>query len=80
MSRVLRKPAFSLCENIDADQLRGNREADQRLCFRKTDEPEHQPSLIRAFTCAYSVAKDLNSDQPGCKVQITVFVTSRHFI
>ena len=36
----------------------------------KTDEPEHQPSLIRAFTCAYSVAKELNSDQPGCKVQI----------
>ena len=25
------------CENKDADQLRGNREADQRLCFRNTD-------------------------------------------
>ena len=24
-------------ENKDADQLRGNREADQRLCFRYTD-------------------------------------------
>ena len=23
-----------ICENKDADQLRGNREADQRLCFR----------------------------------------------
>ena len=34
MSRVVRKPYFSICENIDADQLRGNREADQRLCFR----------------------------------------------
>ena len=37
MSRVVRKPAFCICENKDADQLRGNREADQRLCFRYTD-------------------------------------------
>ena len=36
-SRVMRKPAFCICENKDADQLRGNREADQRLCFRYTD-------------------------------------------
>ena len=27
---------FCICENKDADQLRGNREADQRLCFRFT--------------------------------------------
>ena len=33
----MRKPAFCICENIDADQLRGIREADQRLCFRYTD-------------------------------------------
>ena len=32
-----RKPAFCICENKDADQLRGNREADQRLCFRYID-------------------------------------------
>ena len=37
MSLVLRKPAFCICENKDADQLRGNREADQRLCFLYTD-------------------------------------------
>ena len=37
MSLVVRKPAFCICENKDADQLRGNREADQRLCFRHTD-------------------------------------------
>ena len=30
----MRKPDFHICENKDADQLRGNREADQRLCFR----------------------------------------------
>ena len=33
----MRKPDFCICENKDAYQLRGNREADQRLCFRYTD-------------------------------------------
>ena len=36
----MRKPenlGFCICENKDADQLRGNREADQRLCFRYID-------------------------------------------
>ena len=33
----MRKPAFCICENKDADQLRGNRGADQGLCFRYTD-------------------------------------------
>ena len=31
----VRKTTF--CENKDADQLRGDREADQRLCFRYID-------------------------------------------
>ena len=30
----MRKPAFCICENKDADQLRGHRAADQRLNFR----------------------------------------------
>ena len=34
MSRIVRKLAFCICENKDADQLRGNCEAVQRLCFR----------------------------------------------
>ena len=33
----MRKPAFCICENKDADQLRGSREADQRLSVRYTD-------------------------------------------
>ena len=33
----MRKPTFCICENKDADQLPGNREADQRLCFRYID-------------------------------------------
>ena len=33
----MKKPDFCICENKDEDQLRGNRKADQRLCFRYTD-------------------------------------------
>ena len=29
----MRKPTFYICENKDADQLQGDREADQPLCF-----------------------------------------------
>ena len=34
MRFVGRKPAFYIYENKLADQLRGNRAANQRLCFR----------------------------------------------
>ena len=51
LSRVMRKPTFCICENKDADQLRGNREADQRLCFRYIDSaipllPIHEISSL----------------------------------
>ena len=37
MSRLMRKPDFCICKNKDPDQLRGNREADQRLYFCYSD-------------------------------------------
>ena len=37
LSRHLGKPTICLGENKEADQLRGNRKADQRLCFRYSD-------------------------------------------
>ena len=37
MSLVVRKTDFCICENKDAEKLCGNREDDQRLCFRYTD-------------------------------------------
>ena len=37
MSLVVRKTFFCICENKDADQLRNNCEADQRLCLHYTD-------------------------------------------
>ena len=46
----MRKPDFCLCENKGADQLRGNREADQRLCFRYSDSTI---SLLSKFQASY---------------------------
>ena len=48
LSLVMRKPAFPICENKDADQLRGNCEADQRLCFRYTDSTCTIPLLSKS--------------------------------
>ena len=51
MSCLMGKPTICICENKDADQLRGNREADQRLCFRYTDStlPHLPKSEISSF-------------------------------
>ena len=48
-SLCVRKPTICMGENKDADQLRGNREADQRLCFRYTDST-FPPLLIPKFS------------------------------
>ena len=45
----MRKPAFCICENKDADQLRGNRETDQRLCFIATGIVQSLYFLNRNF-------------------------------
>ena len=53
------KPTICIGENKDADQLRGNREADQRPCFRYSDStipfvllnPKFQASS--SFLCLY---------------------------
>ena len=37
LSHHMGKPTICIGENKGADQLRGNREADQRLCFRYSD-------------------------------------------
>ena len=49
LSLCVRKPTICMGENKDADQLRGNREADQRLCFRYTDGT-FPPLLIPKFS------------------------------
>ena len=37
LSRLMGKPTICIGENKGADQLHGNREADQCLCFRYSD-------------------------------------------
>ena len=51
MSHLMGKPTICIGENKDADQLRGNREADQRLCFRYSDSaiPPLLNSKISSF-------------------------------
>ena len=49
LSLCMRKPTICIGENKDADQLRGDREADQRLCFRYTDST-FPPLLIPKFS------------------------------
>ena len=48
---VMRKPAFCICQNKDADQVCGNPEADQGLCFRFSDStiPLLPKSLISSL-------------------------------
>ena len=57
----MRKPDFCICENKDADQLRGNREADQRLCFRYTDStiPLLPKPLAIFCSCTARLVSDL---------------------
>ena len=81
MSRVVRKPAFCKYENKDADQLRGNREADQRLCCRYMDStipllPKSEISSLKPSSVAV---------QPGlCRTWSetpkTGFLRTRHHI
>ena len=65
----MRKPALCICENKDADQLRGNREADQRLCFCYTDDTiPLLPTSIRNFkplAIFFSCTAWFVSDQVG---------------
>ena len=49
MSLIVRKPAFCIGENKGADQLCGDREADQRLCYRYIDSTMPCTFYIRNF-------------------------------
>ena len=78
LSLVIRKPAFCICENKDADQLRGNREADQRLCFRYTDStiPLLPKSEISSLYPS-SVAAQLGLCRTWSETPKTCFLTTR---
>ena len=57
MSHVMRKSAFCICENKEADQLCGNRVDNQCLCFRYIDStisllPKSQDSSLSPSSVA----------------------------
>ena len=66
------KPAICIGENKDADQLRGNREADQRLCFRYSDStiPLLLKSKISSF---FSVLVQVGLCQTCSETALFVF-------
>ena len=76
----MRKTAFCIYENKDADQLqlRGNREADQRFCFRYTDStiPLLSKSEISSLK-AFSVAVQPGLCQTWSETPKTGFLTTR---
>ena len=78
MSLCVRKPTICLGENKAADQLRGNREADQRLCFRYSDStiPLLLKSEISSFWL-FSVLVQAGLCQTWSEPQIVGFVTHR---
>ena len=70
----MRKPTFCVCENKDADQLRGNREADRCLCFRNIDStiPLLSKSEISSFWPS-SVAVQPGLCRAGSVTRMLVF-------
>ena len=74
----MRKPAFCICENKDADQPPGDREADQRLCFRYIDStiPLFSKSEISSLK-PFSVTEQTGLCVTWLETQKIGFVTSR---
>ena len=75
------KPTICIGENKDADQLRGNREADQRLCFRYSDStiPLLLKSEISSFLL-FSVTVQAGLYQTCSETTLLVFPRGGSFI
>ena len=68
------KPTICIGENKEADQLRGNREADQRLCFRYMDRtiPLLLKSEISSFYL-FSVTVQVDLCRTCSEITLLVF-------
>ena len=75
------KPTICIGENKDADQLRGNLEADQRLCFRFSDStiPPLPKSKISSFEPA-SVAVQAGLCLTCSETQCWIFHEVAHLL
>ena len=73
------KPTICICENKDEDQLRGNREADQRLCFRYTDSISSlKPSSTARF--AWDQVKNPENRFSHNEALVSMLTRLMHFI
>ena len=74
----MRKPAFCIWENKDADQLCGNSEADQVLCFRYSEStiPLLPKSEISSLW-PYSLVAQSGLCQTWLETPKTGFLTKR---
>ena len=70
----MRKPAFCICENKDADQLRCNREANQRLCFHYIDTPQPLYNTVH-----YNMVLDMTRISVGPQLVILDLFSYIHF-
>ena len=70
----MKKPTICIGENKDADQLRGNCEADQGLCFHYMDStiPRLSKSKISSHKSS-SVLVQLSLSQTCSKTTLLVF-------
>ena len=79
----MRKSTFCICKNKDADQLRGNCEADQRLCFRYIDSIIPLLPKSGGRTGLMVRASDSGSGDPGSilgRVGVFVSLSKRHLL
>ena len=53
----MRKPAFCICKNKDADQLRGNREADQHFCLLPKYKISNKNTIMSSFNSSGDIQK-----------------------
>ena len=59
------KPAFCICENKAAEQLRGNREAAQCLCFRYIDSTIPLLSKSEISSLRLAIFGGCTAQKPG---------------
>ena len=87
LSRLMEKPTTCIGENKDTDQLRGNREADQLLCFRYSDSTipllfQASSSFLRLYrpVCVRPVRKPhcWFSHEAAHLFTVGLFSTSHH--
>ena len=79
LSRRIRNQTICICENAGADQLRGDREAEQRLCFRYRDStiPLLYFLTLKFAACSHLLwSYSLVCVRPGRKPKLFVFMLS----